>query len=157
VVADTKIGKSVPIILWRDGSERTTSVTLGELDEDETNEAKAGDEDAEDKHDDLPSTKVDGMKLSALTAEVRKRFGLDGETKGVLIVDIDPDSAAEEQGLRPGDIILRVHTSEVGTVEDVQAALKTAKDEKRDNALILVKRGDVTLYVTLPSELATKK
>lgn len=54
-------------------------------------------------------------------SELREKFNLPIEIqKGVLIVQIMPNSPASEVGFQPGDIILRVGEKNVVTAQDVQ-------------------------------------
>jgi serine protease Do len=82
-----------------------------------------------------------GLGLTAITPIVRQEFGLDGGEKGVLITDVDPDSDAAERGLRAGDRIVAVGSTEVRAVTDVSAAVAQAKSQKRPSVLLFVERG----------------
>jgi serine protease Do len=71
----------------------------------------------------------------------------DGE--GLRISGLDPDSAAAERGLKPGDVILEIAGKHVTAPADAEAALARAKGK---NVLLLVRSGDSQRYITLPRE-----
>jgi serine protease Do len=61
------------------------------------------------------------------------------------VTAVEPGSAAADAGVRRGDVILEVDRSEVKNVGELKEQL--AESEKR--ALLLVRRGDATLFVPL--------
>lgn len=65
----------------------------------------------------------DGIKLKPMTAEEAESFGLDKPT-GILVVSIHPQSPAIKAGLKPGDIIKKINSDFLQTVEDYQVALQ---------------------------------
>lgn len=59
-----------------------------------------------------------GISAYAITKALAKEYGLSRE-RGVLITDIEPDSPAQQAGLKPGDIITAIEGQRVKTVENV--------------------------------------
>ena len=51
---------------------------------------------------------------------------------GVTVVEVKPGSAAEEKGLKAGDVILEVAGKEVHDPADVKAAVGALKDGKQN-------------------------
>jgi serine protease Do len=90
-----------------------------------------------------------GLHVKDLSAELAKELGLDVES-GVVISAVQPGSRADEAGLRPRDIILEVNRETVKNVNSYQTALKSSAKNKI--VLLLVKRGDNTIYVALKPE-----
>lgn len=66
---------------------------------------------------------------------------------GVVITDLEPDSAAEVAGLQPGDIIQEINREAVRSVEDFQAL--AAKAPRRGPVLLLVNRNGTFRFVAL--------
>ena len=103
------------------------------------------------KQQENPSIKIiSGLAISIINDKVRSEFQLDEELKGVIILDIDPDSKASEKGLMIGDVVVEVGQKLVQTPEDFQKQLNVSKDKGRTAALLLVKRGQQELFVALP-------
>jgi serine protease Do len=90
-----------------------------------------------------------GLEVEELTRELAQRFGYKlGE--GVIVSAVTPGSPAAEKGIRPGDLILSVNRQDVASVDDFAAAVK--QSSKRGKVLLLVKRGEVAQFVTVPLE-----
>jgi serine protease Do len=70
-----------------------------------------------------PRFGVSGM-ATALEGEVARRLGL-GQTSGILLLEVRPDSAAERASLRPMDVIVRVGEAAVSTVEAFKKEVAT--------------------------------
>jgi serine protease Do len=140
MVAETEIGKEVDVTVWRDESEHSLHVTLGELEEAEAaalTETESGAPET-DTFDDL------GLVLSDVTTELREQFELGEDVSGVVITDVAEDSPAGQKGLRPGDVIVEVGQEEVASPSDVAGRIKDAKDSGRKSVLMLVDRqGDL--------------
>ena len=80
--------------------------------------------------------------------------GKDGQT-GALVADVDPDGAAAQKGLRPGDLIVEAAGHPVTRPADVQAALGAARKDGRKALLLKVKTGDGTRFVALATNPAS--
>jgi serine protease Do len=85
-----------------------------------------------------------GLRVQDLTDELAKRLGVDEES-GVVITAVQPGSSASEAGLRSQDIILEVDKQKVANSTDLEKQLSKADD----GALLLIRRGDSTLFVPL--------
>ena len=68
---------------------------------------------------------------------------------GVKVTDVKPGSAAEERGIRPGDVILEVAGREVHQPADVKAAIASVKGAGK-RIVLLIRSGDNQRFVALP-------
>jgi len=84
--------------------------------------------------------------VQTLTPEIAENLGVD-ETKGVIVTAVESGSAADEAGIRRGDVILEVNRQAVEDADAYKGALK--KVEKGKNVLLLVRRGDNTIFLAL--------
>ncbi|MCC6763699.1 MAG: DegQ family serine endoprotease [Deltaproteobacteria bacterium] len=134
LVARTPLDKQVTLKVMRDKESMEFTVTIAELQDDEAQLASAGD-----------SEKL-GLSVQTLTPEIAENLGVT-ETKGVVVSSVESGSAADEAGIRRGDVILEVNRQAVEDVGDYKAALK--KVEKGKNVLLLVRRGDNTIFLAL--------
>ncbi|MGH7930754.1 MAG: PDZ domain-containing protein, partial [Candidatus Binatia bacterium] len=73
-------------------------------------------------------------------------LGLD-KAEGVVVTAIDPGSAADEAGIRRGDVIVEVDRKPVRGVEDYRKAIGGSR--KGRGLLFLVRRGESTLFLAL--------
>jgi S1-C subfamily serine protease len=65
--------------------------------------------------------------------------------EGVVVTRVAPGSSAAEAGMRTGDVILEVDKHESSNV----AALEQQLADADDGALLLVRRGEQTIFVPL--------
>ena len=59
-----------------------------------------------------------GMKLAPISQELRDKYQLNADQKGVVVTDVAPKSSAAERGLKPGDVIVEVQQGEVTSPAD---------------------------------------
>ncbi len=149
IVAETDVGREVDVLIWRRGEKRTVHVTLGELPDDATLAELGGNGEGEPPASTALAIDGLGITVGALDDEMRNRFELGPDVRGVVIVDVKPGSAADEEALRPGDLIVEVSQSEVGSPPEVQAKVNEAIDEGRDAVLLLIDRQGDFRFVAL--------
>jgi serine protease Do len=126
----------VTLTVVREGRERTLTATLEELPS-KMAEATPADEG--------PDRSGVGLAVQPLTPETARRFGIDA-TRGLLVTNVDPSGPAADAGLQRGDVIQEVEGKEVQSVAELRRELSRASDRP---ALMLVRRGESSLYMTL--------
>jgi len=147
IVAETEVGKAVDVTVWRKQEEKVIQVTLGELEvAEKTGMLDQTPEMARETDDGVDTL---GMKLAEITSDLRGQFDLAETTGGVVITEVDPDSAAAEKGLQPGDVIVEVSQEEVKSPADVAQHIKTARDERKRSVLLLLDRDGDLRFVAL--------
>ena len=145
VVAESKAGDRVPVVIWRDGKKKTMTLTVGRMPGEEPVAQATPEEDgAED-------AKL-GVVLSDLDDARRLELGLSEGDSGVLVAQVRPDSPAARRGLRAGDVIVRVGNGAVGTVADAARAVRQAHDNNEKQVLLLVRRDGGERFVAVPFE-----
>jgi len=128
-VGREKPGAGVTLALFRDGKPVEQKVTLGQSPD--TREARA--EEAAPKG---------GLGLTLAPR------GRDGE--GVVVAQVKPDSVAAEQGLQPGDVILRAGDRVVKAPRDVAEAVGKAREAKRPAIALQIEREGSKAFVAIP-------
>jgi len=91
-----------------------------------------------------------GVSVQGLTGELRQQLQVPEGTQGVVITDVDADSAASAAGLQQGDIIVQVNRKPVTTVSEFNLAIKAGAS--RESTLLLVKTGPGTHFVVVPNK-----
>jgi serine protease Do len=136
LIAASGAKAKVKLDVLREGKKTTLTVDLGEL---PTETAQPGSK---------PSGEVlAGLVVEDMSHSARQRFKIPSSIKqGVVIVRVEPGSAAAKVNLRPGDVILELNRSKVTGAAAVEHVLKKAKG----NVLLLVAREGTTQYVVLP-------
>ena len=86
---------------------------------------------------DLKNNNDLGLQVTELTPESARRLGYAEDEKGVLVVDVQPGSKADQAGIQQGDLLKEVNRNPVDTVSKLRAELKK-KD--KESVQLLVKR-----------------
>jgi len=134
-VARIAPGTTVPVTLLRDGKESTLPVTVGEMKESEVVASTA--------RGDL------GLTVQPMTPEIAESLGLE-RAEGLVVTRVEPGSAADEAGLREGDWITQVNRQPVKTLADYNREM--ARSPKNRSVLLLVRRGESSLFLALKRE-----
>lgn len=143
-VGSIQPGESASFGVWRDGKEVELKARIGMLDPEKV--AAAGGVPGESP-DAGKSEFIDGVRVTALTDALRSRYGVADEIeKGLLVVEIDPASAAADAGLRVGDVITEVSRK---PVESVKEAIAAAKEARNGMLLMRVASGDVSRFLAV--------
>jgi serine protease Do len=137
IVASTPVGKTVTVEVIRKGQRKSIQVEIGELEEEEKPQV------ASEARPNL------GLTVREITPELARNFGL-SETSGVVIVQVQANSPAQEAGLAPGDLILGLDQVEVKDLEQFNKMTEGYK--AGDTILFLIKRRGSTLFLTLTVE-----
>jgi len=139
LVARTRVGKVVTVKVLRGQGEKTIEVKVQQLQEDEVEVSRAA-----DAGEDF------GLAVQDLTPEVAESIGIDSSTKGVVVASVVPGGPADEAQIRRGDVILEVNRRPVTDSTTFRAAVQAT--EKGKSLLVLVKRGDNTIFLALKRE-----
>ncbi|MEM8950754.1 MAG: DegQ family serine endoprotease [Pseudomonadota bacterium] len=151
IVAETPIGKAVDVLIWRRGEEQTVQVELGELPDDDELAAlsQEGADSGSLGNDGSSSIESLGVTVATITDEMRERFELPGEAKGVVITEVAEGSTAGEENLRPGDVIVEVGQEEVNSPPEVTAKVDEARSDDKKSVLLLIDRDGDLRFVAL--------
>jgi serine protease Do len=139
LVGNVKPGTRATITVFRRGSARDLSVTIGEV---ETEKPVRKAQSPEGKPPVAGPAQVLGLVVSELPDALKKELKLKGGVK----VDAS-EGAAARAGLREGDVILAIANTEVTGVKDFEAAL--AKVDKSKAVNVLFRRGEWTQYALI--------
>jgi serine protease Do len=145
-IAQAPIGSKVKIDYVRDrAAKETTAVVEDRTHVFPTQAGRVG-----DQQGDEAAPAEFGLRVESLTPDRASRVGMDGQ-RGVLVVDVDPASFADDLGFGRGDVIVEINRTPVASMEDYKAAV--AKLKPGENVVFKVMRradNDHTLTVFLP-------
>ncbi|GAA3922161.1 DegQ family serine endoprotease [Luteimonas lutimaris] len=142
IVGNKTPGTKVELGVLRDGKTRSIPVTLGELDPGLLPGASRQSAPGGARGPADASANPLGLVGQELDADDRRQAGLEsGEGVGIARID---GAAAREAGLAPGDIVLRVGGTTVGSVQALDRALAGVKPGQ--TVMLLVRRGSMTRF-----------
>jgi len=135
-VAETPIGREVPIEVMRDGKRISLTVKVARLEEGDRRAAAAAE----------PAAAKLGIAARPLTPELARELSVPNG-RGVLVERVEDGSRAQTAGMAPGDVILEVDQRPVASVDALRAALDRHPAGKP--LLVLVHREGQSLYLTV--------
>ena len=144
IVAETDIGTTVVVEIFRGGRLSTVDVTLGELEKAElvglVGEQLEGDAQTLDRL---------GFTVDDLDAELAVELGLDETLTGVVVTEVAAGSPAMEKGVEPGDIIRRFGQRRVDSAADLATSVGETVDAGRSGVLLLIERDGRERFVQI--------
>ena len=147
LVAEARVGKTVPVTVWRKRQQTVLQVTVGKLDESEPVVAKASVPEKPAKPD-AGTVSMLGLTLSNITPTLKDKFSL-SDDKGVVVVGVTKPSPAADKGLQPGDVIMEASQEEIKSTSEVAGKVDEAKRGGRKSILLLVERKGDLRFVAL--------
>jgi serine protease Do len=139
LVANTPVGKKVPIDIYRNNKNKQIMITIEKL-EDESEVL------ALPKPEEMEKNDVYGLYLDDLTSDISRQLKMKN-SKGVLVKEIEPNSPASESEFRRGDVITEINQIPIGNLNELKKVVE--KNAKKDVLLMLVLRDGIAYYVTL--------
>lgn len=181
IVAESRVGAEVDVVILRDGKEETVKVNLGRLedeqqaksdDQTESGEDAAPEGGGEAAPEDDGTIEEDqqapeeqgnssaqvmenliGVELATLDDAGRKTYSIAESVEGVIITKVLPGSQAEAKGLKVGQVIVEVAQEFMQVPKDVIDMLAALKGEGRRSAHLMVADGEGNLrLVAVPLE-----
>ncbi len=140
LVAKAGPGSNVSLKVWRNGSDKTVNLKLGDRtlfvasEEPKPSELK-------------PETKLLGLTVESLTERNSSQFGVDF-VPGAIIINVEPGSPADEAGLTMGDIIMRVGGKDVRNADDFYDVASGLNKGKKPISFY-IKRGQASIFVAV--------
>ncbi|UCB51611.1 MAG: PDZ domain-containing protein [Candidatus Zixiibacteriota bacterium] len=142
MVAAKDPGDEVTLDILRKGSRLTKNLTLTDRDM-FVSRAGAPTPQEEEEQEWL------GLQVSTSTRDLVGQYNVKFKP-GVIVVQVDPGSAAEEGGLRTGDIIVKMDDREIEDSDDYRRAVTALKDKKKAVLLLVYRNGEPLFAAVKP-------
>ncbi|NNG47010.1 MAG: PDZ domain-containing protein, partial [Deltaproteobacteria bacterium] len=136
IVASTKPGKRVTVVVIRDGKEEKIPVSIAEM-EPEAGLRRAGGPDL---------SKGLGLTVQNITPEIARHMDVENQ-QGVLVSAVESGSPAGDAGFREGDIIRAINRVSVEDAKEFETQIKKVKEDK--TILFLVERGEGRVFLAV--------
>jgi serine protease Do len=125
LVARIPVGQKSKIVLLRDGQKKTVSVKIAKQSTEEPKLASA-----QGSSDDL------GLQVTDLSSEKAHQFGLDEDERGVLVIEVENGSKADEAGVKVGDVIKGINMKKVESLKDYETLMAEVDKKEPINFLV---------------------
>ena len=116
-IASSSVGEKINIKLIREGKAKTLKVKLGKRPE------NGGDAIGENQSSNQ-TFDLFGFRLKQMDADIAGKLGYPENIKGLLIVDIEPNSQASKTVVRQGDLLMEINRHKISTIQDYRRYLK---------------------------------
>ena len=140
IVAQTEVGKTVEVKVWRNEKEISKKIKLGRLETSEDFAVK--------KTKKIQDTEIDTLKIKVRLTEKKdiEERGLAKNTKGLVITKIANDSPINY--LQEGNIIIEAQKKVIRTVADLETAVSTAlKSSEKTLLLVIINNQNQRRYI----------
>ncbi len=142
-VAQSKVGKTYPVEVWRNGKKKKLKIKTEAFPSDDELAGKPKkSKDVKPKSDEQM-----GAELSELDSEIRARYRLAEDVEGVLVLSVQRGGLAAKNKLVRGDVIEQFNREKVSKPSEVAAALKAAMASGKESVPVLVRRGRGSGYI----------
>lgn len=129
MVAGFTVGSKVKVKVDRDGKTKTFTVEIARRDDDKLFAA--------DPESTGRTESELGVEVSNITPEILEQFNL-GDSDGVIVVDVQPDSKGSKTGITRGDIIKEINRQPVKNISDYNRIIDDVK--KGETLQLYIKR-----------------
>ncbi|MBI5408062.1 MAG: DegQ family serine endoprotease [Nitrospirae bacterium] len=143
IIAQSKVGSRIKLKVIRDGKTLSITAAITEFPQDL---AQAEPQGHEEKYS-MEENTLAGFSAMNLSQEIAKQLGLPKDEKGVVIVKVEPYSAAEDAGLKKGDVINEINKKSVKSIRDFNSIISSMR--KGDTLLLFINRSGNKFYITL--------
>ena len=128
LVAESPIGKDISLILLHNGKVETKSVKVEEM---PAAPSVATPKNPKKMSENDRMTYEIGIKMREITPEILQQFNLPISTIGLFVEGVEANSDAAKQGIKQGDIVLKINKQDVYTID---AALSYIKEARRESS-----------------------
>ncbi|MFT6407994.1 MAG: serine protease Do [Arenicella sp.] len=136
-VAQSQVGKSYDIKVWRDGKVKNIKIKTEPFPaDDEEQLSEAPKQQVEPEMDELL-----GAEMASLSEANRAQYRIAESIDGVLLTSIERQGLAAKNNLRPGDVIVQFGSDkDIRSPEQVTMVLKAAKEAQQSSVAVLINR-----------------
>ena len=147
-IAVAPLGRTVPVVLWRDHATLTVQPTIVE------NPATAAAPQARAPIPPGAPKRLDandvGLRLSTITAALSRQYGIAAGQTGVVVADVVPGSIAANHGIQRGDVIVKFNGQPVTSTGNLETLVEAAQQAQQLYALVLFQDRRGPRWVGMP-------
>jgi serine protease Do len=147
-VSGTTVGKNVKVDILRKGEKKTVDLKVGELQETDETEGLSSQFPGRGNRNENQMDKL-GISVGEITSDRAKEYNLTDKS-GVVITQVQTNSAAARAGLEAGMVIAEIDREKITDVNQFNRKIKTYKEG--DTILFKIKSGGSSLFLTLKVE-----
>ncbi len=140
-VADAKIGELANLGVWREKKKINVSIKIAERPAEETISR-------------VESETIEkswrGLTVTNITDELRRRFNIEPSVRGVIVVNVETGSSADECEITPGTVIRRINNYSISSMSDFQSVI--SKIDRKSSATLWIRQEGNNRFCVLKGE-----
>lgn len=146
IVADVPVDQEVKVKVLRDGETIELPIKMTSDNEEVKQEAlEENIEKVTKKEDNGTSIVKSNITFSNLTEELKQKFAISADKVGLVITNVDE----EDSSFRVGDLVSNVNQESISDINKLEELYENAKKSEKQNILLLIERGDSSMFVPL--------
>jgi len=142
IVASSQPSKKIKTLIVRNGEKKTIEILLGEWPNEDAVSKPASRELSSAKK----TANWNGLIVKEINKDIAEQFNIVSHDEGVIVIEIEQGSRAEEMGIAVGDIIRAINKQKTLTLAEFETATK--KVRLKDGVLFDVNRNGHLMYKT---------
>ena len=131
MVAESPIGKEISLMVWRSGKIISINIPVVEM-------PSVAQKNKPQQQEKDSITQKTGLKLAEITPEVLKLYNLSPSTMGLVVVSVEANSEGASQGIKKGDVLLKIDKKDVMTLDAVKSYIREAEQENYRPIMLLM-------------------
>ena len=147
MAAETPVGSTVPVTVWRDGKTLDFSMTVSEMPEPSATKVLP-----DGKETDSVAVKtldLLGIGVAELTPEIRRKYNLEKNATGLAVIRVSSGSDAALKGLRPGDVLVELDRKKLSDFQSAEHWEKEAAEMGQESAFVLIDRNGERFFAVV--------
>ena len=147
MAAETPVGKTVPVTVWRDGKTMDLVLTVSEMPE--PLQAQVLPNNKQTGSVKTKQLRLLGVTVAELTPEVRQQYRLSKNASGLVVVAPAAGSDAAAKGLKAGDVLVELDKKKLSDFQSAEAWESEAAEMGQESAFVLIDRNDERFFAVV--------
>ena len=147
MAAETPIGKTVSVVVWREGKEKQVEITVSEMKE--TSYAGALPNTAPVETVTIRDIPLLGIGVAEITPDLRRKYHLSKNAAGLVVVSVSSKSDAAQKGLKSGDLVVELDKKSVTGFKTLELWEKDAAEMGQESAFVLIERNGERFFAVV--------
>lgn len=144
--AETPVGTTVQLKIWRDGKEMSIPLMIEEMIEPGPVKPK---QISEADRTRIEQIDILGIAVADLSPSIRQKYRLPKSAAGVIVTAVQPGSDAAVKGLRMGDLIIELDKKPVYSTSRLAKWKEEIAELGQTSAFLLIERGGERFFVVV--------
>ena len=153
LVAESPIGKKITLVLLRGQQVKTVNVMVQEMPVAPKIPSISGNASQKNMTGNDQIAYELGIKLREINSEIIKAFNLSPATMGLVVEGVEANSDAALQGIKKGDVVLKIDKKDVLTTDAALNYIREAKQDRNRPVMLMIQDQEQGIIGTVSVKL----